>query len=203
MTTKRQAIIEYLYRKPYSTASEISHALHTTLQNIRHHLSILIEQGVVEVASQEAARKRGRPALYYSLASHIHEHNLDGLVHSLLGEYIQQSPDELTQGRLERIAKRLAQPDESGNFTLMHRLYRAVQRLNEMHYQARWEARTRAPHFILGHCPYLSILPEHPELCLIDRYLLESLLEVPTEQIDKLARDSRGATYCMFLVKER
>jgi len=203
MSSTRQAIIEYLQRKPGATAPEISHALHTTVQNTRHHLSILIEQGVVEITGQEISRKRGRPKILYALASQVHEHNLDGLLRALLKELLQQTPPDQSQDLLQRIARKLIVFDEPTSSNLTRRLYRAVQRLNEMHYQARWEAHTRAPHLILGHCPYLSILSEHPELCQIDRYLLDTLLEAPTEQVEKLARDSRGAAYCMFLVKER
>lgn len=203
MSSTRQAIIEYLQRKPGATTPEISHALKTTVQNTRHHLSVLIEQGVVEIAGQEISRKRGRPKILYALASQVHEHNLDGLLRALLEVLFQQSPSDQSQDLLQRIARKLIVFDEPTRSTLTNRLYRAVQRLNELHYQARWEAHTRAPRLILGHCPYLSILPDHPELCQIDRYLLDTLLEAPTEQVEKLARDSRGAAYCMFLVIER
>ncbi len=202
MGSTRQAIIEYLGRKPDATAPEISHALKTTVQNTRHHLSILIEQGVVEITGRESSRKRGRPKIHYALASQVHEHNLDGLVDALLEILLQKNNANQSQELLRRIARQLIGQDQQIGFTLTHRLVLAVQRLNGMHYQARWEAHTRSPRLILGHCPYLSILPEHPELCQIDQYLLEALLEVPTEQKEKLAKDSRGGTYCMFLVKE-
>jgi predicted ArsR family transcriptional regulator len=203
MSSTRQAIIEYLQRKPGATTPEISHALKSTHQNIRHHLTVLMEQRVVEIVGREISRKRGRPKILYALASRVHEHNLGGLVGALLEELLQNVSDEQRQELLRRIARNIVVPKEPAESNLTRRLNHAVQLLNEIHYQARWEAHTRAPHLILGHCPYQSILPQHPELCQIDRYLLESLVEVPTEQVEKLARDSRGATFCMFLIKER
>jgi predicted ArsR family transcriptional regulator len=88
---------------------------------------------------------------------------------------------------------------DSSPANLTQRLGLAVQRLNEMGYQARWEAHRDAPRLFLGHCPYLAILPEHPELCQMDAHLLENLLGVPASQVKKRAQDSRGARYCLFV----
>jgi predicted ArsR family transcriptional regulator len=82
---------------------------------------------------------------------------------------------------------------------MTQRLAKAVLRLNELGYQARWEAHSEAPHVILGHCPYALILPEHPELCQMDAHLLESLLGQPARQTKKLAVDSNGKHYCQFI----
>jgi predicted ArsR family transcriptional regulator len=86
--------------------------------------------------------------------------------------------------------------------SLTHRLYQAIQRLNQMGYQARWEAHSEAPRLLLGHCPYAAILSKHPELCQMDAYLLEELMGVPADQIKKLAQDSRGARYCLFIARK-
>ena len=56
------------------------------------------------------------------------------------------------------------------------RLYTAIQNLNKMNYFAHWEARHEGPRIIFSHCPYAAILPEHPELCQLDEFLLEIMV---------------------------
>jgi len=200
VSTTRQAIIEFLQGKQNASASEISRALHMTGANARHHLGVLLEQGVVEVTGKRPARRSGRPTLCYALARRVHLHNLDGLASTLLLELLGDLTDEQKLNQFERLAHRMAGGTSTVSGALPQRLYQAVQRLNDLEYQARWEAHAVAPRLVLGHCPYAMILPEHPELCHLDRHLLQALLGTTAKQVEKLSKDSRGATYCLFLV---
>ena len=210
MTTSRKSILDYLQNKPQATAIELSRALKMTPANVRHHLGILIEEGAVELATRVPPHGRGRPALLFTLTQKSHGNNLDGLSHALLKAYIEDRSVEKRSQMLRHIASYLAMSDEnkpvsqpaSQPASLTHRLYQAIQHLNKMGYQARWEAHREAPRLLLGHCPYATILQEHPELCQIDAYLLEELLGVPVDQIKKLAQDSRGARYCLFIARK-
>jgi len=207
MTTSRKLILDYLQHKPLATATELSRALKMTPANVRHHLRVLIEEGAVEVAERGISHGRGRPTMLYALTQRSQSHNLDGLAHALLKAYLNDHSGEERSIALQQIASLLAagkdpQPGSqpaSSMASLTHRLYQAVQHLNEMGYQARWEAHSQAPRLLLGHCPYVAILPEHPELCQMDASLIESLLGAPVAQTKKRAQDSRGARYCLFL----
>ena len=77
-----------------------------------------------------------------------------------------------------------------------------MQRLQALHYQARWEARPAAPRLILGRCPYRPLLPAHPELCRFDAALLEALLGAPVEQTGMLVSDGKGLAQCVFEVRQ-
>ncbi len=70
-----------------------------------------------------------------------------------------------------------------------------------MNYNARWEAHAEAPQVLLGHCPYRAIIQEHPELCKMDKYLLESLLDQQVDQIAKLEKDNQGIKWCVFALR--
>lgn len=174
-----------------------------TPANVRHHLRVLIDEGAVELATRIPPHGRGRPALLYTLTQKSHDHNLDGLAHALLETYLEDLSNEERSRLLQHLASLLALDEEhkpaSQPASLTHRLYHAIQHLNKMGYQARWEAHREAPRLSLGHCPYVDILPEHPELCQVDAYLIEELLGVPARQIKKRAQDSRGARYCLFI----
>jgi predicted ArsR family transcriptional regulator len=66
--------------------------------------------------------------------------------------------------------------------------------LNQLHYQARWEAGAEGPRIILGQCPYAAVIGNHPELCRMDMSLLEGMLDTQVEQRVKLG------PMCIFLV---
>jgi predicted ArsR family transcriptional regulator len=200
MPTTRIRILEILKNKGASSASELSRALKMTAANIRHHLGVLIGEGSVVIVSQQLAPHRGRPTLQYALAQDTHRHNLGGLANALLETFIARLPNEQRIDALQKIANYLASSAASRRSpNLTQRLTEAVKRLNELGYQSRWEAHSEAPRLVLGHCPYAVILPEHPELCQIDAALIRTLLDVTVVQAKKLALDSRGVRYCLFI----
>lgn len=210
-TTVRQRVLDYIRTHRLATASEIGQALHLTAANVRHHLGILYQQGSIEIAGERPAQGKGRPAQLYAIAQGLQGDNLAYLAGALLDELNDRLVEPERQAMLLRMAQRLAQrtahnqPGEAAQRKsgphLTRRLVNVVQDLNHFHYQARWEAHRDAPRIILAHCPYAAILPEHPEICRLDATLIETLLGVPVEQISRLARDERGATYCMFKIR--
>jgi predicted ArsR family transcriptional regulator len=175
-----------------------------TSANVRHHLSILLDEGAIQVAGKRQAHGPGRPSFLYMLTDQVRQHNLGVLASALLREQLESTDGEAQSRALKSIARRLG-GGKAGptNASLTQRLQRAVERLNQQHYDARWEAHAEAPQIILGHCPFAEILPDHPELCRIDSYQLEGLLGAPVRHKAKLARDSRGRTYCLFAVGKK
>jgi predicted ArsR family transcriptional regulator len=199
--TTRARILEHLERNSPATTDELARALKIPPANVRHHLRVLVDEDVIEIVSERPLQGRGRPACLYSLTSQASRHNLDTLAGALLEVFIESQPQAAQGELLRRIAGKLVQPVDAT--TLARRLTQAVRRLNELNYQAHWEAHSQAPRLVLGHCPYAAILPEHPELCQLDSYLIETLVSVPARQSKKLAVDSRGMRYCMFTVGEK
>jgi predicted ArsR family transcriptional regulator len=201
MKTRRQILLDYIKARGSATPAEIARALKMSPTNVRHHLSILKDQGSIQVSGELPAESRGRPAYVYSLTSQAGLHNLDRLAGLLLDEVM----DTLAAGSqsiLERVARRLAgeAPAES-KAGLAQRLALAVARLNELNYQARWEAHATSPHIILGHCPFAPIIAAHPELCRVDAAMIETWLKTSVEQAAKLAPDQRGGRHCVFVLK--
>lgn len=203
MKTTRQQIIEHIQARGTSTASELSRALRVTPANVRRHLSILLAEGAIQPDGELPGPARGRPARLYSLTRQAGEHNLDRLASALLDELLENRPDPERAAILGRIARRMQPPVAKLPAGLTQRLNNAVQQLNQQHYKARWEAHAAAPHLILGRCPYLAILPEHPELCLLETFHLASLVGASVEQTARLAHDGRGGTFCRFVVRRK
>jgi predicted ArsR family transcriptional regulator len=213
MKTARQRILEYIQANKAVTSAELRLALKTTEANVRRHLSILLEQGLIEVIGERSPQGKGRPARIFGPSAQMTGSNLGLLAAALFEEVLPALSPEEKRDFLERLARRIEADmpgrDESaqaiGNATvrserLTARLYAAVQRLNAAHYQARWEARADGPRMVLGHCPFAAINQKHPEICQVDAHVLEILTGGSAEQIKRLAKDSRGAVYCMFRI---
>ena len=210
MKTSRQELFDFIKNHHLVVTAEISRALNMTEANVRHHLTILQNQGLVEVVGLRRTQRKGRPAQLFRISRQAMGHNLDKLAGALLNE-LNQSSEINAEDLLHNVAYRLVDrhifrgargrlASTSGEHFVI-RLHYTIEYLNKLKYRARWEAHSEAPRIMLGYCPYADILPEHPELCSLDGYFLEELLGTPVTQISKLATDERGIPSCTFRVE--
>lgn len=190
-TTTRQKILDYLKRNRSVSSREIARALRMTPANARYHLGILATDGRVEVINQRQVG-RGRPEKVYQLAGTLAGDNLSALADAILTEAGGKVEMEALGERLAGNANSVGQP-------LMRRLASTINRLNEMHYQARWEAGADGPRIVLGHCPYATVIEKHPELCRMDAAILASLLNGQVRQSAKLEIGAGDLPYCAFV----
>ena len=191
--TTRQKILDYLKRNRKASSREIALVLNMTPANARYHLGILAADGRVEVVSQQQLG-RGRPEKVYKISEVLAGNNLSMLLDALLTEAGQTVA-------MDAVGKRLAVDKGSQSQPLMRRLDSTIKRLNIMHYQARWEAGSEGPRITLGHCPYMAIIEEHPQLCQMDSALLDTMLGVEVEHVAKLKKGVGDMVYCRFLIR--
>ena len=201
MTATRGRILTYLQTRGNVTANEISYALGLSPADVRHHLSILRDQGLVEVIGTRQARGRGRPAFIFTSSKQAQRHNLGDLASALLKVLLSHTDSDKLAKVFSQLSRQLL-GDLAGGGNLSQRLYRSVEKLNELNYQAHWEAHSPAPRLILGHCPYAPIIENHPEMCQIDGAMLTNLVGAPVQQTGKLVLDDRGGKHCLFEVHE-
>jgi predicted ArsR family transcriptional regulator len=193
VTTTRQKILAHLKKNRLASAQEIARALHVTPADARHHLGILAADGRVTAVGQRG-KGRGRPVKMYGLSGALAGDNLPGLLDAVLAEWLGGLSPSKREQALGAVAGRLGTPPEGERVPLMRRLAATVERLNQLHYQARWEAGAEGPRIILGQCPYAAVIGNHPELCRMDMSLLEGMLDTQVEQRVKLG------PMCIFLV---
>ena len=196
----RQNILAYLQTHPGATAAELARALQVTPANIRHHLSILLSDGRARVVGERQAHGRGRPLQLYGLGDALVGDNLAALADAALSAWLESLSPEARDAVLQALASRLAAtaPAVAG-LSITRRLALAIERLNAQHYQARWEAHALGPRIIFELCPYAAIIARHPELCRMDKFLLQDLLGLEVTQSAKLELNARGLPFCMFL----
>ncbi len=197
MTASRQRILSHLRRLGPASAMEVARALSTTPANARHHLSVLASDGRVTVVRERRAG-RGRPVKVYGLSAALRGNNLAGLLDSVLGDWLGNLSEKKKEERLRALAKALGGETEVTTLPLARRLAQVVERLNEKHYAARWEAGAEGPRVILGHCPYAAVIEKHPELCQMDAFLLENALGREVRQSGKIEKE-QGV--CVFGVR--
>jgi predicted ArsR family transcriptional regulator len=192
--------VEYLRKEQTATVRELARALGMTGANVRHHLVVLEGTDLIEVRGQRR-EGRGRPVNVYGLSRRVLGDALDELSHALLEEWLAALSEGKREVALAALGRRLAAggAGEAG-LSLTGRLALTVTRLNELRYQARWEAGPAGPRLILGHCPYAAIIEKHPELCRMDSYLLQERLSQAATQTAKLERSPRGQTFCAFII---
>jgi predicted ArsR family transcriptional regulator len=198
----RQRILAYLQTHPGVSAGEMARALRVTPANIRHHLSILISDGRAKVLGERRLAGPGRPLQVYGLGDVAVGDNLSGLADAVLSQWLAGLPPEEQDSALRTLAAQLAAlaAGEPGG-AVTRRLALTIERLNALHYQSRWEAHAQGPRIIFERCPYAAILGKHPELCRMDKFLLQTLLRTEVTQSARLELNARGLPFCMFVVK--
>jgi predicted ArsR family transcriptional regulator len=199
-TTTRHRILEYLGKQQTATVREMSFVLTMTGANIRHHLTTLVSDNLVEIISQNRDG-RGRPVNMFGLSRRVLGDSLGELAAATLNVWLGNATESELEVGLRSVAlwlggEALAGPDD----LLPHRLTRLIERLNELHYQSAWEAGMNGPNVILKHCPYASIIASNPDLCRIDAFLLEQWTGLPVEQTAMLQKNMKGYLYCTFRI---
>ncbi|MDX9991324.1 MAG: ArsR family transcriptional regulator [Anaerolineales bacterium] len=201
-TNSRQKILNYLCKQNAATPIELAKALRVTPANIRYHLARLVSDGLVEVSGLRTEAARGRPHKIYGLSRLALGDNLPALASALLAEFVDGLPEMAQAPVLGRLAEQIS-PTRPLQLPahITRRLSAVVEILNQMRYQARWEAHADGPRLTLVQCPYATVIAAHPALCLLDKALLELHLSQPVEQLTKLERNERGQPVCLFALR--
>ncbi len=201
--TARQKVLAYIRRWNAVTAAQIARGLNMSAATVRHHLTILVSDGRVTTGSA-AAPQRGRPQKLYRLSDTLAGDNLAMLSEVALDAWLGQGSQPNRQAAVEALAEALS--DRVGridsSLPAPKRMVQLIDRLNGLHYQARWEAGAEGPRILFGHCPYAAVIDRHPELCAMDELYLGSALNAEVEQLSKIDRKSLQATQCMFAVRQ-
>ena len=191
MVTARHKVLAYLMKTRTASPREIARALKMSTATVRHHLRVLVSDGRLERTAVQRGESKGRPEKVYTVPRSALGDNLSALIEALLVEAGSSVP-------MEALAKRLAGETDLKGQAVTKRLNLVVEKLNQMNYHARWEAGSGGPRIIYGHCPYAAIISKHPELCKMDKALLQELMGQSAEQLTKIGQD--GSLTCVFAV---
>lgn len=195
MQATRTKILAYLNTHPRSSAAEIGRFLQLTAANIRYHLAILEEGGLVQVSDQRPAGGSGRPILLYNLTSKNLGENLQLLMGAILEALGDLGEYDLFFDKITKLLLKDFQP-EPGN--LISSFNQAVAFLNEHHYRASWKATPEGPQIELRHCPYCEVAKTHPQLCQLDEQLVSRIFNTKLVLTQKKEFGTNPFSPCIF-----
>ena len=205
----RERILAYLQENRIASVQALSRTWGLTRADIRYHFNALIKEGLLERAPRDASlpARRGRPEQQYRLAASAAPDNFPALCAALLDALLSALPVEEQEKALRALAARLAgsiaTPKPGIALHLTQRLNQVSAFLSRQGYRARWEAHASGPQILLRSCPYAALLPTHPELCTLDRFLLEDLLQLPLQQTARQSLSGGKPAACVFVGVEK
>jgi predicted ArsR family transcriptional regulator len=192
-------IIRYLQRNGEATIRQLEDALQVSTTAVREQLTHLQAEGLVLIRSERHGP--GRPRSVYALSEKAQSRfpkQYDRLIALLLHE-LNSEGQERVNALLERVSQRLA--DEYAarmNGTDVQERLKELRQLLEARGVA-VEVVADSNTIQLFSCPYYEIAHEHPEVCSMERQMLEYVLG------EKLVLESsirEGGHNCRFVVRE-
>jgi predicted ArsR family transcriptional regulator len=208
MQQTRRHILEILKERHEATIDEIVEALSDrigkiTAVTVRHHLEILRGDGLVAAPAVRRRSAPGRPQYVYTLTERAADqfpNNYQGLAAGLLEQLREQLPTAKVNEILEGVADRMSDRAMMPEAPLETRLDHAVAYLNTHGYTATWRHNGDGHHVLsLTNCPYEQVSCNSPELCKMDKKLMDNLIGLPTQRVTWQQEDAEA---CTFVIKE-
>jgi predicted ArsR family transcriptional regulator len=201
MKTSRERLLNYIEKKQVATVRDISLALKMTPANARHHLSILANQGSVEIVGKLVGQVRGRPYSLYRATKPARRNNVNDLTRILLNALLEGKDTQERETQMQKVALKLIKGNIPSSNLQSKRINETIQQLNQMNYNARWEAHLEGPHIILENCPFLEIVGDIPEICRMNKYILEEMLGNTVIHTAQLEPTKSGLRRCIFIME--
>lgn len=206
MQETRRQILEILKDRGDATVDDIVDDLHKlrgepiTSVTVRHHLSKLQGDGLVDTPKMRRRQTPGRPQHIYALTQQGFSHfpnNYQHLAKTLLTEIEQRLPSREVNVIIEGVASAMAKDANIPEGKLRDRLEAVVDYLNEHGYDASYEPSPQGYILCTSNCPYHSMAQEHENLCQMDMQLISKMLGVVPRMT---ARVSDGDDRCSYLI---
>ena len=196
----REIILKTLRARGSCTVKDLADAAGISPVSVRHHLSSLQADDLIE--AEEVRHGVGRPRHVFSLTEGGYElfpTRYYRLTNRLLGELKEALPNQSAETLLSGVADSMAE-DYAGQLDglpLEKRLARLVELLNEEGFNA--DIERQGDDVILRElsCPYFHVGQSHPEVCMIDQAFIARALSLPVERVRCLLD---GDAHCAFTI---
>jgi len=201
MKSTKDRIVEHLLKFPRSSINNLADAIGINAISVRHHLTNLQSEGIIE--AEEERHGVGRPRLVYYLT----EKGMETfptcylrLTNLLIEELKHIITDQQMQDLFEKIAIKLSQEHvaRAVGLPLIERMPIMTELLVEQGFLVDWEKKGNAIFIREMTCPFQQISQFHPEICKIDTILISSVLGVPEDKIVRLEDENSYGTYRVY-----
>lgn len=202
MKSTKDRILQTLLNNPKSTISDLAEAVDINTISVRHHLTNLLAEGLIQ--AQEVRHGVGRPRLVYSLTESGAEKfptRYLNLTNRLLDQLKSHLPQKEIDKIFTQIARDLAQEQktQTRNMSFEEKLDFIKSSLATEGYVIEWKK--EGNDYIIDEitCPFYHISQNHPEVCSIEGILFSSILSLPVEKVHCiLAGDNR----CSYIIEK-
>jgi len=201
MKSTRERILHTLLVHPTATISDLAEAVEINTISVRHHLTNLQAEGLIQAS--EERHGVGRPRLVYSLTDSGQE-KFPTRYMSLANRLLEQLKETLTQQQLNevfvRMAKSLAedQLEKIKKLPIEKKLEAIKKNLGEEGFMIKWEkVNNDEYHIIETACPFYHVGQTHPEVCIMDQTLISTLLSSPAKKIKCVLKGDAHCTYAV------
>lgn len=197
----RDRILQTLLRHPRATIIELAEAVSINPISVRHHLTNLQMEGLVD--AQEERHGVGRPRLIYVLTEDGMEKfptRYLRLTSRLLAQMKETMPGPMVSQLFSQVAEGLASDysQQMLGMKMEERLDFVKEMLGEEGFTVEWEKVGEQYKIHEISCPYLQIGQNHPEVCTVDQTLISKMLAVPVEKVQCILS---GAAHCTYVVQ--
>lgn len=206
MNDTRRQIIDLLKERGQATVEELAGEMSVTCMAIRHHLNVLLGENLIDAETERRQNGPGRPQKVYRLtetANDLFPTNYHDLASSIIYEIKADLGQEYLDGMLERIAARWLQeaPKFRPDQPVEERLEEAIAFLGEKGFQTTVEKVNGGYYLHNLTCPYHYVVMYHPEVCKMDVYLFNKLLNTRVQPRKSIAAADQRCTYYIELEK--
>lgn len=200
LKSTRERVLQTLLTRQRCTINEIADEVEINPISVRHHITKLQADGMVD--SAEERHGVGRPRRVYFLTENGREHfptRYLKLTLRLLEQLKETVPQPLVNQLFMQIAKDLAadHAPELAGLSTEERLNLIQRMLTNEGFTVDWERQGDYYQIRESNCPYFHVGQNHPEVCSVDQTLISTVLDVPAEKIQCMLH---GDANCMFVI---
>jgi DeoR family transcriptional regulator, suf operon transcriptional repressor len=200
MKSTRDRILQTLLRQPRSSINELAEAVGINPISVRHHLTNLQMEGLVD--AQEERHGVGRPRLVYVLTEEGMEHfptRYLRLTTRLLAQMKESMSGPMVTKLFSQVAEDLAADytAQLKGLSMEERLETVKELLAEEGFTVEWEKADDEYRIHEITCPYYQIGQNHPEVCAVDQTLISKMLAVPANKVQCILD---GSSHCTYVV---
>jgi predicted ArsR family transcriptional regulator len=201
MNSTRDKILQTLLKKPRSTINDLAEAVGINPISVRHHLTNLQMEGLVE--SQEERHGVGRPRLVYILTDEGMERfptRYLRLATRLIAQMKDSMPQPMVSKMFGQIAEDLASEyaKDIKGLSMEERLDLVKSLLAQEGFTVEWEKKNGQYEIHEISCPYYQIGITHPEVCTMDQTLISKMLALPANKVQCILD---GNAHCVYVVQ--
>jgi predicted ArsR family transcriptional regulator len=206
MKSTRDKILQTLLHKPRSTINALAEAVGINPISVRHHLTNLQMEGLVE--GQEERHGVGRPRLVYVLTNEGMERfptRYMQLTTRLLAQMKDTMPEPMVTKLFNQIAEDMAShyASDMQGLSMEERLDFVQAMLAREGFTVEWEKKGRQYEIHEISCPYYQIGVAHPEVCTVDQTLISKMLALPANKVQCILSGGAHCTYVVSPVEEK